>query len=58
MEPTEGREGLAGVGVLTGGEREGYGKHLANDLKHANNTAEINGAAQTRTSTAGVNVFL
>lgn len=42
-------EGEAGGGRGTHGEKKkSHGKHLANGLKHADNTTEIKGEAETR----------
>lgn len=49
-------EGGRGGGLLKGGKKEGDHKHSANDLKHTNNTGEINGTAQMKTFTPGANV--
>lgn len=38
-----------------GRKEEGDHKHSANDLKHTNNTAEINGTAQMKKSSSGAN---
>lgn len=53
--------GDGGRRALMGGKKtKNYHKHLANDLKHTNNTGVINGAAQMRTFTPGANgrIFL
>lgn len=61
-----GSEGEAGGGRgwgTHGEKKKSYGKHLANGLKHANNTTEIKGEAETRRPllkqmAAGVFLFL
>lgn len=52
-----GEWGCGGRGVLEGGKKERDGKHSANDLKHTNNTEDVNGTAQKKTFAPGVNGF-
>lgn len=49
------KSGCGGRGLLKGSKKEGGHKHSANDLKHTNNTAEINVTAQMKTFTPGAN---